>query len=67
MALRYCVEALGLDPAEALRMTALYPATFLKLERELGRIAPGYRANLVHLTDALAVTGTWIDGDRSPS
>jgi N-acetylglucosamine-6-phosphate deacetylase len=67
MALRYCVNALGLDLAEALRMAALYPATFLKLERELGRIAPGYRANLVHLTDALAVTSTWIDGDKSPS
>ena len=67
MALRYCVEKLGLDLAEALRMAALYPATFLRLERELGRIAPGYRANLVHLTDDLAVTATWIDGDKSPS
>jgi N-acetylglucosamine-6-phosphate deacetylase len=49
-----------------LRMASLYPAVFLKVDQELGRIAPGYRANLVHLTDALAVTRTWIDGVASP-
>ncbi|MGE4249386.1 MAG: N-acetylglucosamine-6-phosphate deacetylase [Parvibaculaceae bacterium] len=62
-AVRFCVAVLGLDLAEALRMASLYPAAFLKVDRELGRIAPGFRANLVHLTDALAVTRTWIDGE----
>ena len=28
----------------------------------LGRIAPGYRANLVLLDDDLKVRATWIDG-----
>jgi N-acetylglucosamine-6-phosphate deacetylase len=65
-AVRFCVAALGLDLAEALRMATLYPAQFLKVDHDLGRIAPGYRANLVHLTDALAVTRTWIDGEASP-
>ena len=29
---------------------------------ELGRIAPGYRANLALVDDALVVKQTWIDG-----
>jgi N-acetylglucosamine-6-phosphate deacetylase len=66
-AVRYCVGSLGLGLAEALRMASLYPAAFLKVDRELGRIAPGYRASLVHLTDDLAVTQTWIEGVALPS
>lgn len=66
-ALRYCVEILKVDLTEALRMASLYPAAFLKADRELGRIAASYRANLVHLTDDLAVTRTWIKGVASPS
>lgn len=64
-AVRFCVAILGLDLAEALRMAALYPARFLKVDGDLGRIVPGHRANFVHLTDALAVTRTWIDGEAS--
>lgn len=64
-ALRYCVNVLKLDLAEALRMASLYPAAFLGQDRVLGRIAPDYRADLVHLTDDLAVTRTWIDGRSS--
>ncbi|HTN98213.1 MAG TPA: N-acetylglucosamine-6-phosphate deacetylase [Nordella sp.] len=64
-ALRYCVNVLKLDLAEALRMASLYPAAFLGQDRLLGRIAPDYRADLVHLTDDLAVTRTWIDGRSS--
>jgi N-acetylglucosamine-6-phosphate deacetylase len=65
-AVRFCVTVLGLDLAEALRMASRYPAAFLRMDRELGRVAPGFRANLVHLTDMLAVTRTWIDGEASP-
>jgi N-acetylglucosamine-6-phosphate deacetylase len=64
-ALRYCVTVLKLDLAEALRMVSLYPAAFLGKDRQLGRIAPDYRADLVHLTDDLTVTRTWIDGKSS--
>ncbi len=47
----------------AVRMASLYPAEFLRLDHELGRIAPGYRANLALLDDAqLNVIETWIDG-----
>ncbi|QIG47652.1 N-acetylglucosamine-6-phosphate deacetylase [Nordella sp. HKS 07] len=64
-ALRYCVDILRLDLAEALRMASLYPSAFLGQDRVRGRIAPDYRADLVHLTDDLAVTTTWIDGKSS--
>ena len=47
-------------------MASANPAAFLRLDHELGRIAPGYRANLVLLDDAIEVEATWIDGVRSP-
>jgi N-acetylglucosamine-6-phosphate deacetylase len=64
-ALRYCINVLGVELEEALRMASLYPAAFLRLDHELGRIAHGYRADLVHLDDGLAVRRTWIDGKAS--
>jgi len=45
----------GLAPARALRAATLGPAQFFGLERELGLVAPGMRANLVLLSaDPLA-------------
>jgi N-acetylglucosamine-6-phosphate deacetylase len=54
--------ALGIPLTDALRMASLTPAAFLRLDHELGRIAPGYRASLVLLDDDLQVRRTWIDG-----
>jgi N-acetylglucosamine-6-phosphate deacetylase len=61
-AVRNAVNALGLPIAAALHMASRAPAEFLRLERELGRIAPGFRADLVLLDDDLKVVETWIDG-----
>jgi N-acetylglucosamine-6-phosphate deacetylase len=61
-AVRNCVEALGLPLEAALAMASRAPAEYLRLDRELGRIAPGYRADLVLLDDDLKVVDTWIDG-----
>ena len=61
-AVRNCVDALGLPLEAALHMASRAPAEYLRLGAELGRIAPGYRADLVLLDDDLQVTGTWIDG-----
>jgi N-acetylglucosamine-6-phosphate deacetylase len=57
-------DLLGVDLVQAVRMASEYPAQFLGLDRELGRIAPGYRANLVLADDDLNVKTTWIDGRR---
>lgn len=61
-AVRNCVQRLGLPLDEACRMAAQYPAEFLGLGDELGRIAPGYRADLVRMDRDLRVKGTWIGG-----
>ena len=59
---RNAVELLGVTLPEAARMASTYPAEFLGLGSELGRIAPGYRANLALVDDAVEVRETWIDG-----
>lgn len=53
----------GLDVAA--HMASATPAAFLGLDRQLGRIAPGYRADLVLLDAALDVTRSWIGGVSS--
>src|SRR6202022_4064846 len=61
-AVRNAVASLGLDLPAAARMASEYPAEFLGLGAELGRIAPGYRANLVLVDDDVRVQCTWIEG-----
>jgi N-acetylglucosamine-6-phosphate deacetylase len=61
--IRYCLAYLDLTLAEALRMATLYPARFLRLEG-YGQLSPGYRADLVHLTDKIEVTAAWISGEK---
>ncbi|MBS0217070.1 MAG: N-acetylglucosamine-6-phosphate deacetylase [Proteobacteria bacterium] len=61
-AVRNTVQRLGLPLDEACRMASQYPAEFLRLGDELGKIAPGYRADLVWLDRDLQVRGTWIGG-----
>jgi len=65
-AVRNALSMLGLGLADAVAMASANPAAFLRLDHDLGRIAPGYRANLVLLDDAIEVEATWTDGVRSP-
>jgi N-acetylglucosamine-6-phosphate deacetylase len=62
-AVRNCVGMLGLPLERAARMASTYPAEFLGLQDEMGRIAPGQRANLVALDAKLRARTTWIDGE----
>ena len=64
---RNAVSMLGVSLPEAVRMASLYPAEFLGLSHELGRIEPGYRANLVLADEQLNVAETWVDGRRATS
>jgi N-acetylglucosamine-6-phosphate deacetylase len=61
-AVRNAVEMLAINLPEAIHMATRNPATFLGLEAELGRIAAGYRANLVLADESLRVIDTWVDG-----
>lgn len=62
-ALRHCVREIGVPLEAALQMASRTPADFLGLSHAYGRIAPGYQASLVHLSDDLLVRQTWIDGE----
>lgn len=64
-AVRNTVEMLGLPLERAVRMASTYPAQFLGLGGEMGRIAAGYRANLVAANDKLEILSSWIDGARA--
>ncbi len=61
-AVRNAGSLIGLPLEECLRMASLYPAEFLGMAGERGRIAPGWRADLVLLRPDLTVRGTWVDG-----
>ncbi|ALR09029.2 N-acetylglucosamine-6-phosphate deacetylase [Xylella fastidiosa] len=61
-AVRNTVHWLGVDLAEAVRMASTYPAQCIGLGDRLGRIAPGYQADLVWVDDDVQVQGTWIAG-----
>ena len=52
--------------AEALRMASLYPARATGLDNCLGRIRPGYIANLIDIDEDLAVHATWCGGRYEP-
>ena len=62
-AVRNSVRLVGVPLEEAARMASTYPAEFLGLGETHGRIAPGYRADLVALDADLQVIGTWIGGE----
>jgi N-acetylglucosamine-6-phosphate deacetylase len=61
-AVRNAVSLLQISLVDALIMASRTPAAFLGLEGELGRIAPGYRADLVAFDANFDVVGTWIGG-----
>jgi N-acetylglucosamine-6-phosphate deacetylase len=64
-AVRNAVAMLGVDLADAVAMASSNPAAFLRSDDQLGRIAPGCRANLVLLDENLKVEESWIEGLRS--
>ena len=64
-AVRNCVRLLGVALPDALRFASAHPATFLGLGQTLGKLAPGYRADLVAFdpTDVTVLT-TWVAGQK---
>jgi N-acetylglucosamine-6-phosphate deacetylase len=64
-AVRNCVRLLGVPLTDALRFASSHPAEFLGLDANLGRIAPGMRADLVAFDcETVEVHHTWVAGER---
>ncbi|GAA4507179.1 N-acetylglucosamine-6-phosphate deacetylase [Hymenobacter ginsengisoli] len=63
LAVRNCVQHVGLPLAEALRMASLYPARVVGLAHEIGRIEPGYRADLCLFDDDFQAHATILRGE----
>lgn len=59
-AVRY-MTGQGYERDEVLRMASVYPAAIIGRE---ARLIPGAPADFVHLSNHLAVTATWIAGNR---
>ncbi|MFB2801531.1 N-acetylglucosamine-6-phosphate deacetylase [Shewanella seohaensis] len=57
------VKMLGLPLGEALRMASLYPAEFLGIAENVGRLAVGQRADLVLLDNQYKVLANYIAGN----
>lgn len=53
---------IGLDRGEAIRMATLYPAECLGVSESMGRLRPGYRADLVHWTNDDTIDRSWVGG-----
>jgi N-acetylglucosamine-6-phosphate deacetylase len=65
-AVRTLVETVGAPLPQALAMASRNPAEFLGLGHLLGRLAPGYRADVVaFVPDTIEVLATWVAGARS--
>jgi N-acetylglucosamine-6-phosphate deacetylase len=55
------VKYVGIELGEALRMCSLYPAQVIRADHRYGKIAPGYSAQWVHLSDTLNFEGLLLD------
>jgi N-acetylglucosamine-6-phosphate deacetylase len=65
-AVRNCVNLLHVSLSDALRFASWNPAEFIGVGHRLGRLAPGYRADMVAIDpDPVAVLGTWVAGQES--
>ncbi len=64
-AVKNAVTLAGLSLDDALRAASLVPARFLGLDRELGTLTAGARADIVALTSTFEVLTTWSAGERA--
>jgi N-acetylglucosamine-6-phosphate deacetylase len=62
-AIRNCVRSLDVPLTEALRFASINPAEFLGVADKLGRLAPGWRADMVAIDPGtIEVHRTWVAG-----
>jgi len=59
-AVHNCVKKFGVDPDEALRMATIYPAAFLGVDKSIGKLLPGYEANVAIMNAAFTTEKVWF-------
>jgi N-acetylglucosamine-6-phosphate deacetylase len=65
-AVRNCVELLQVPLPQALRFASKEPARFLGLDAHLGRLAPGYRADMVAFDpETMEILDSWVAGEAA--
>jgi N-acetylglucosamine-6-phosphate deacetylase len=64
---RHMHRAVGLDLPTAVRMASLTPARVIGLERDVGSLEPGKRADVLLLDEDLAVRRVWVGGELVPT
>ncbi|MCC2617311.1 N-acetylglucosamine-6-phosphate deacetylase [Aestuariibacter halophilus] len=55
-------HALGIPLKDCLNMASLTPARYLGQAHKMGKLTPGYRANMVLLDEHFSAQATWIEG-----
>jgi N-acetylglucosamine-6-phosphate deacetylase len=63
-AVHHCIDKVGVEPGEALRMASAYPAAFLGIDDKFGKLLPGYVADIVLLNAAFKPEAVWMAGER---
>jgi N-acetylglucosamine-6-phosphate deacetylase len=64
-AVRNCVQLLEVPLTDALRFASTHPAAMLGLGKTLGRLAPGFRADVVAFDGGtVEILETWVAGAR---
>jgi N-acetylglucosamine-6-phosphate deacetylase len=65
-AVRNCVKLLDVPVTDALRFASAHPAKMLGLGNTLGKLAPGFRADMVAFdATTIEVLATWVAGTAS--
>jgi N-acetylglucosamine-6-phosphate deacetylase len=54
------INQFGIAPDEVLRMASTYPAQFLGLDQSLGKLLPGFKADITVLSPQFAPTDIWM-------
>jgi N-acetylgalactosamine-6-phosphate deacetylase len=65
-AVQNMVNHVGVSAEDAIHMASLHPAKMLGLDKQLGSLTVGKRANLIALNSPLQLQNIWINGQNLP-
>ena len=60
-AVKNCIEYAEMNREEAFRMASLYPAQVMGLDKELGKLQKGYKAEFIRVSKSLDLTGVFTN------